>query len=152
MKKPVFNYSNALYTASWILTVPILIDICTACTLFSMWIVWVLFFIVLLISIIRLFHAFAQKCYKFAGGLIAQLVIGACILTFFQLSFNHVIETPVSNAIAPDVVEIANPVEVADSGNQFKLDNTKKTDKHEESSTRKREESSADKANKKFAH
>ncbi len=69
MKKPVFNYSNALYTASWILTVPILIDICTACTLFSMWIVWVLFFIVLLISIIRLFHDFAQKCYKFAGVL-----------------------------------------------------------------------------------
>ena len=115
MKKPVYNYSYALYTASWILTVPILIDICTACTLFPVWIVWMLFAIVVIISIIRLFHGFAQKCYKFSWGLIAQLLAGAAILAFFQLSFNHVIETPVSNSVTPDVLEIANPIQLNDS-------------------------------------
>lgn len=115
MKKPVFNYSNALYTISWILTVPILIDICTACTLFPVWIVWVLFAIVLIISTVRIIHGFAQRCFKFSWGLIAQLLVGAAILTFFQLSFNHVIETPVSNSVTPDVLEIANPIQLNDS-------------------------------------
>lgn len=110
MNKPVFHHCNTLFTISWILTLPILIDICTACTLFSFWLVWLLFFAVLIISAIRLVHGFAQKCYKFCWSLIAQLLIGAGILLFFQLSFNDVIRTPLSNPVAPDVVEIANPV------------------------------------------
>ena len=128
MKKPVFNYSNALYTASWILTVPILIDICTACTLFSVWLVWILFAIVVIISLIRLVHGFAQKCYKFSWGLIAQLLAGAIILAFFQLSFNHVIETPVSNSVTPDVLEIANPIQLNDSATTHTNKEAKKTE------------------------
>ncbi|MDE6335226.1 MAG: hypothetical protein K2J63_00805 [Muribaculaceae bacterium] len=115
MKKPIFPYCNTIYTISWILTVPILIDISTACTLFSFWLVWLLFILVLIISIIRLWHGFAQKCYKFCLGLIGQLLLGAAILGFFQLSFNNVIQTPFSHPLAPDIVEIANPVLVVDS-------------------------------------
>lgn len=115
MKKPIFPYCNIIYTISWVLTVPILIDISTACTLFSFWLVWLLFVLVLIISIIRLWHGFAQKCYKFCLGLIAQLLLGAAILGFFQLSFNNVIQTPFSHPLAPDIVEIANPVLEVDS-------------------------------------
>lgn len=115
MTKPVYKHCNTIYTISWILTVPILIDICTACTLFSFWIVWLLFFLVLILSIIRLWHGFAQKCYKFSWVLIAQLLLGAAILCFFQLSFNNIIHTPLSHSVTPDIVEIADPVLVADS-------------------------------------
>lgn len=114
MKKPVFNHCNTVFTISWILTLPILIDICTGCTLFSFWIVWIFYFAVLGISIIRLVHGFRQKCYGFCWGLIAQLLLGAAILLFFKLSFNDIINTPVSHAVVPDDVEITNPV-VADS-------------------------------------
>lgn len=117
MKKPVFAHCNTIYTLSWILAVPILIDISTACTLVSFWIVWVLFFLVLFLSAIRLWHGFAQKCYKFCWSLIAQLVGIATILLFFQLSFNNVIHTPLSHSVTPDIVEIANPVLVEDSMN-----------------------------------
>lgn len=110
MKKPVFRHCNTIYTISWILTLPILIDICTACTLFSFWVVWLLYFAVLLISLVRLVHGFAQKCYKFCWGLIAQLLLGAAILVFFQLSFNDVIRNPLNHSVTPDVVEIENPV------------------------------------------
>jgi|GEM_PF-1977340 hypothetical protein len=110
MKKPVFAHCNTLFTISWILTLPILIDICTGCTLFSFWVVWVFFIAVLIISIIRIIHGFRQGCNKFSWGLMAQLVLGAAVLLFFQLSFNRVIQTPVSNPIAPDVVNIVNPI------------------------------------------
>lgn len=115
MKKPVFNHCNTAFTISWILTLPILIDICTACTLFSFWLVWVFFFTVLAISVIRLVHGFRQKCYKFCWALIAQLLAGAAILLFFQLSFNDVIKTPVSNPVASDDVSITNPINIVDS-------------------------------------
>lgn len=115
MKKPVFPHCNTLFTISWILTLPILLDICTACTLISFWLVWFFYFLVLIISIIRLWHGFAQKCYKFSFGLLAQLALGAAILIFFQLSFNNVIHTPFSHSVSPDVVEIANPVILQDS-------------------------------------
>ncbi len=115
MKKPVFPHANTIYTISWILIVPVLIDISTACTLFSFWLVWLLFFLVLFLSLIRLWHGFAQKCYKFCGSLLAQLMLVAAILGFFQLSFNNVIHTPLSHSVAPDIVEIADPVLVADS-------------------------------------
>ncbi|MBD5309019.1 MAG: hypothetical protein HDS10_01100 [Bacteroides sp.] len=109
MKKPVFKHSNLIFTISWLLTLPILLDICTGCNLFSFWIAWLLYFLVFIISVIRLVHGFSQKCYKFSFGLIAQLMLGAAILLFFQLSFNHIIETPVSDPVTPTVVEIAPP-------------------------------------------
>lgn len=115
MKKPVFNHSNTLYTISWILTVPILIDISTACTLFSFWIVWLLFTLVFILSSIRIWHGFAQRCFKFSWSLISQLLLGAAILAFFQLSFNNIIHSPFSHSVTPDVVEVANPVLVVDS-------------------------------------
>lgn len=110
MKKPVFHHSNTVYTLAWIFALPILIDICTGCTLISFWIVWMCFAVVLVLSIIRIIHGFRQKCYKFSWGLIAQLVLGAAILLFFQLSFNNVIHTAVSNPIAPPDVRVANPI------------------------------------------
>ena len=122
MKKPVFPHCNLVYTISWILTVPILIDISTACTLFSFWLVWLLFFLVTIISIIRLWHGFAQRCYKFCWSLIAQLLLGAAILGFFQLSFNNIIHTPFSHSLTPDIVEIANPVLVVDSTKDKTID------------------------------
>lgn len=109
MQKPVFPHSRLWFTFSWILTVPLLIDICTGCNLFSFWIAWLLFFIITIISIVRLVHGFSQKCYKFSFGLIAQLILGAVVLCFFQLSFNHIIETPVSDPVTPTIVEIAPP-------------------------------------------
>ena len=109
MKKPIFPHCNTIFTISWILTVPLLINICTGCNLFSFWIAWLLFFVITIISIIRLVHGFRQKCYKFSFGLMAQLILGAVVLGFFQLSFNHVIETPVSDPVTPTVVEIAPP-------------------------------------------
>ncbi len=115
MNKPQFNHSNTIYTISWILTVPILIEISTACTLFSMWIAWVLFFLVALLSLIRIWHGFAQKCYKFSISLFSQLVLGFIVLGFFQLSFNNVFHTPFSHSLKPDIVEVANPVLVVDS-------------------------------------
>ncbi len=134
MKKPVFPHCNTIYTISWILTVPILIDISTACTLFSFWIVWLLFFLVSILSIIRLWHGFAQKCYKFSFGLLAQLVLGAVILGFFQLSFNDVIQTPLSHPKTPDIVEIANPMLEVDSIKTNPLDGKEDTEKvHKES-------------------
>lgn len=110
MKKPQFEHCNTIYTVAWILTIPILIDICTCCTLYSFWIVWLLFLIVSVLSLIRVWHGFLQKCYKFSWGLMAQLALGFAILGFFQLSFNHTIDTPLSHAVSSDIVEIANPV------------------------------------------
>lgn len=115
MKKPEFPHCNTLFTISWILTLPILIDISTACSLISFWLVWLFYFLVLIISIIRLWHGFAQKCYKFCFSLLGQLALGAAILVFFQLSFNNVIHTPFSHSVAPDIVEITNPVQPADT-------------------------------------
>ncbi|MDE6143297.1 MAG: hypothetical protein K2F94_04395 [Muribaculaceae bacterium] len=110
MEKPVFNHCDTLFTLSWILTLPILIDICTACTLFSFWVVWVFFVAVLVISIIRIGHGIKQKCYKFCLLLTVQLIVGAAVLLFFQLSFNRVIQTPVSNPLSPDILNIENPI------------------------------------------
>lgn len=110
MKKPIFKHSESLFTLSWLFTIPILVDICTACTLFSFWLVWFFFAIVLIISIIRIAHGFHQGCYKFSWGLIGQLIAGAAILLFFQLSFNDIIKTPVSHPVSPDILEITNPI------------------------------------------
>lgn len=109
MKKPVFNHCNTVFTISWILTIPLLINICTGCNLFSFWVSWLLFFLILVISIIRLVHGFKQHCYKFSWGLIAQLLLGAAILAFFQLSFNRIIVTPVSDPVTPTELTIAPP-------------------------------------------
>lgn len=110
MNKPVYKYSKAAYTISAILSIPLLIDICTACHLFSLWIAWLLFTLICVVSAIRLWFAFSQKCYKFAWGLIAQLCLGAGVLIFFQLSYTNVIETPVSHPVTPAVVNIAPPI------------------------------------------
>lgn len=115
MKKPVFRHCETVFTISWILTLPILIDICTACTLFSFWVVWILYFLVLAISIVRLVYGFRQKCYKFCWGLITQLLAGAAVLLFFQLSFNDVINTPVSNPVSPADLLIDEPLVLTDS-------------------------------------
>ena len=115
MKTPIFSHSKLLYSLSAILTIPLLIDICTACHLFSLWIAWLLFILVGIISLIRLFFAFKQGCYNFAWGLIGQLALGGAVLTFFQLSYTNVIETPVSHPVTPAVVNIANPIIVHDS-------------------------------------
>ena len=115
MTKPVFKHSKLLYSISAILTIPLLIDICTACHLFSLWIAWFLLFLIAGISAVRLWFAFTQKCYKFAWGLIGQLMLGAGVLIFFQLSINNVIETPVSHPVTPDVVDIAPPVILPDT-------------------------------------
>lgn len=109
MKKPNFTHSNTLFTISWILTVPLLIDICTGCNLFSFWLSWLLLFMITIISIVRLIYGFKQKCYKFCFGLIAQLLLGAVVLGFFQLSFNHIIKSPVSDPVTPTVLEITPP-------------------------------------------
>ena len=110
MKKPVYKYSQGVYAASAILSIPLLIDICTACHLFSLWIAWLLFTLICGLSAVRLWFGFSQKCYKFACGLIGQLFLGAAVLTFFQLSYTNVIETPVSHPITPAVVNIAPPL------------------------------------------
>lgn len=115
MKKPVFRHSSLCYAISAILTIPLLIDICTACHLFSLWIAWLLFILVGIVSIIRLWFGFKQKCYKFSWGLIAQLLLGSGVLIFFQLSYNRVIETPVSNPVTPAVVNIVDPLVTHDS-------------------------------------
>lgn len=115
MTKPVFKYSKIWFVASAILTIPLLIDMCTACHLFSLWIAWLLFFLICIISIVRLWFAFKQHLYKFAWGLIGQLLLGAAVLIFFQLSYNRVIETPVSNPITPAVVNISDPFKNLDS-------------------------------------
>ena len=115
MNKPVFKYSKAWFAASAVLTIPLLIDICAACHLFSLWIAWLLFFLICIVSFVRLWFAFKQKCYKFAWGLIGQLLLGAGVLIFFQLSYNKVIETPVSDPLTPAVVDIVNPLEAIDS-------------------------------------
>lgn len=109
MKKPQFPHCNTLFTISWILTVPLLINICTGCNLFSFWVSWILFFLILVISVIRLVFGFKQSCTKFCWGLIAELALGAIVLGFFQLSFNNIIKTPVSNPVTPAVVDIAPP-------------------------------------------
>lgn len=115
MKTPVFKYYKILYAVSAILTIPLLIDICTACHLFSLWIAWLLFFIICLISFVRLWFGFKQHLYKFSWGLIGQLLLGAGVLIFFQLSINRVIETPVSNPVTPVVVNITDPFVQKDS-------------------------------------
>ena len=115
MNKPVFKHSNVWYTISAILTIPLLIDICTACHLFSLWLAWLLFFLICIISIVRLWFGFRQHCYKFSWGLIGQLILGAGVLIFFQLSVNRVIETPVSHPVTPAVVNIIDPLENLDS-------------------------------------
>lgn len=115
MTKPVFKYSKLCFIISAILTIPLLIDICTACHLFSLWIAWLLLILIGIISIIRLWYAFSQHLYKFAWGLIGQLLLGLAVLLFFQLSYNRVIETPVSNPVTPAVVDIVDPIEKLDS-------------------------------------
>lgn len=120
MTKPTFKYANVLYVISAILSIPLLIDICTACHLFSLWLAWLLFIIICGISIARLWFGFAQKCYKFAFGLIGQLLLGAAVLTFFQLSYTNVIETPVSHPVTPAVVDLAPPVIDLDSAKDEK--------------------------------
>ncbi|MBD5357012.1 MAG: hypothetical protein HDR88_08435 [Bacteroides sp.] len=109
MKKPVFKHCNTIFTISWILTIPLLINICTGCNLFSFWVSWLLFYLILIISIIRIVYGFKQHCYKFSWGLIAQLALGAVVLAFFQLSFNHVIKTPVSDPVTPTEFTIEPP-------------------------------------------
>ena len=118
MNKPVFKYANVWYAVSAILTIPLLIDICTACHLFPLWVAWGLFILISAISLVRLWYAFSQHLNKFAWGLIGQLFLGAAILVFFQLSYNRVIETPVSNPITPVVVNIADPLVKPDSVNK----------------------------------
>ncbi len=135
MKKPVFNHCNTVFTISWILTIPLLINICTGCNLFSFWLSWLLFFLILVISIIRLVHGFKQHCYKFSWGLIAQLLLGAAILIFFQLSFNHVIKTPVSDPVTPTELTIEPPkiIEPIDSlTKETKADSLNRTTDHSE--------------------
>ena len=114
-KKPVFNHSNIWFAISAILSIPLLIDICTACHLFSIWIAWLLFILICIISCVRLYFAFKQQCYNFAWGLIGQLLLGGGVLIFFQLSYNKVIETPVSHPVTPAVVNIADPLLQLDS-------------------------------------
>lgn len=109
MKKPQFPHCNTIFTISWILTVPLLINICTGCNLFSFWVSWILFFLILIISVVRLVFRFKQGCTKFCWGLIGELALGAVVLGFFQLSFNDVIKTPVSDPVTPAVVNIAPP-------------------------------------------
>lgn len=121
MNKPVFRYSKFCYILSAILTIPLLIDICTACHLFSLWLAWLLFFLICIISAFRLWFAFRQKLYKFSWGLISQILLGAAVLIFFQLSYNKVIETPVSHPVVPAVVDIQDPF--------LELDSTRKEDK-----------------------
>lgn len=43
------------------------------------------------------------------------MLLGGAVLTFFQLSYTNVIETPVSHPITPAVVDIAPPVIPHDS-------------------------------------
>lgn len=116
--KPVFRFSRGCYMISAILSIPLLIDICTACHLFSLWIAWLLFFLICIVSAIRLWFAFRQHCYKFAWGLIGQVLLGAGVLIFFQLSINRVIETPVSNPVTPAVVDIKDPIAALDSAHK----------------------------------
>ena len=115
MQRPVFKYSGVWYALSAVLSIPLLIDICTACHLFSLWIAWLLFFLICGVSIVRLWYAFRQHLYKFAWGLIGQLLLGAGVLIFFQLSYNKVIETPVSHPVTPAVVNIVDPIVALDS-------------------------------------
>lgn len=127
MNKPVFKHSKAWFMVSAILTLPLLIDICTACHLFSLWIAWLLYILICIISIVRLYFAFKQNCIKFAWGLIGQLFLGGAVLIFFQLSYKQVIETPVSHPVTPAVVDITDPLE--------ELDSTHKEDKKKDFST-----------------
>ena len=127
MKKPEFRFSKFTYVISAILTIPLLIDFCTACHLFPLWLAWCLFFLIVIISGVRLWFAFAQHCYKFAIGLIGQILLGAGILTFFQLSYTDVIETPVSHPETPVVINITPPITDLDS--TAKKDSEKKTEK-----------------------
>lgn len=134
--KPVFKYSSACYAISAILSIPLLIDICTACHLFSLWIAWILFILICVVSFIRLWFGFRQKCYKFSWLLIGQLLLGAGVLIFFQLSYNKVIETPVSDPVTPAVVDIIDPFQKPDSAHSSKEKkpihiNYPKEDKHE---------------------
>lgn len=112
---PVFKFSKGWYAISAILSIPLLIDMCTACHLFPLWIAWILFFLIVIVSAIRLWFAFRQHLYKFSWGLIGQLLLGAGVLIFFQLSYNRVIETPVSDPLTPAVVDIVDPFKALDS-------------------------------------
>lgn len=136
MTKPQFKYAKACYALSAILTIPLLIDICTACHLFSLWIAWLLLFLICIISTIRLWFAFSQGLYKFAWGLIAQILLGAGVLIFFQLSYNRVINTPVSNPVTPAVVDIVDPILELDSARKenAKLHPSKKENNQKEKS------------------
>lgn len=132
MQKPQFPHCNTIFTISWILTVPLLINICTGCNLFSFWVSWILFFLICILSIVRLVYGFKQKCYKFSFGLLGELALGAIVLGFFQLSFNHVIDTPVSHPKTPAVVEIAPPaVLLPDSVDKTHKDSVDKAHKKE---------------------
>ena len=129
MNKPVFKHSKIWYAVSAVLTIPLLIDMCTACHLFSLWIAWLLFILICAISLVRLWFGFKQHCYKFSWGLIGQLLLGACVLVFFQLSINRVIMTPVSHPVTPAVVNIADPLENLDSTHKSPV--KKKIEPHE---------------------
>ncbi|MCH5240463.1 MAG: hypothetical protein J1F38_09585 [Muribaculaceae bacterium] len=115
MNKPVFKYARLCYIISAILSIPLLIDMCTACHLFSLWIAWLLFILICIVSSIRLWFGFKQHLYKFSWGLIGQLLLGAAVLIFFQLSVNRVIDTPVSHPVTPAVVDITDPFLELDS-------------------------------------
>lgn len=146
MIKPVFKHSKVVYAISAILTIPLLIDICTACHLIPLWIAWILFTLICGISAVRLWFGFSQKCYKFSFGLIGQLLLGGAVLTFFQLSYTNVIETPVSHPITPAVVDIAPPIISHDSipktaerypDHRTDVDNSKVMDKVEKTEEQK---------------
>ena len=138
MNKPVFKFSNIWFAFSAILTIPLLIDICTACHLFSLWIAWLLFILISAISLVRIWFGIKQHCYKFVWGLIGQLLLGAAVLIFFQLSYNKVIVTPVSHPVTPAVVDIADPLLDLDSTHKEtvkKMKPEKQTDKKESKTT-----------------
>lgn len=115
MKRPQSRFDYPLYTATWIIALPILVEICTGCTLFSLWIAWVLMAVVTILVVWRGTIAARQKCWSFVASLASQWLVGVGILVFFQLSFNNVIETPVSHPVSEDVVDVANPIQHADS-------------------------------------
>ncbi|MCH5238166.1 MAG: hypothetical protein J1E95_10295 [Muribaculaceae bacterium] len=143
MKKPEFRFSKLTYSISAILSIPLLIDFCTACHLFPLWLAWSLLILIIIISGFRLWFAFSQHCYKFAWGLIGQIFLGAGVLTFFQLSYTNVIETPVSHPETPAVINIASPILNMDSVSKdqkqdLKIHKTKEDKKTKESKNSKK--------------
>lgn len=131
MQKPQFKYSKLCYAVSAVLSIPLLIDICTACHLFSLWIAWLLLILIGAVSCIRLWFGFKQHLYKFSWGLIGQLLLGTAVLVFFQLSYNRVIMTPVSHPVTPAVVNISDPFLTVDSIHKQEIKKISESDKKE---------------------